>query len=113
MTESGDAREDDFFIKVSPTVVSIQRTKKDEGSLEALQDPWYTAIKGPFSVQDSCTLQVSYKIIVRNVQETKFLAQFLQVLQVSCKKRDKFNKRLCTERANTCKIFSNKLLNGH
>ena len=33
--ESGDAHKDDYSIKVSIVVVSIQWTKKDEGSLEA------------------------------------------------------------------------------
>ena len=35
LVESRDTREDDYSIKVSATVVSIQWIKKDEGSLGA------------------------------------------------------------------------------
>ena len=65
-----------------------------------VQDSWYTARKGTFYVQDSCTLQVPCKFLTRFLlltkncaRNVKFLAQFLQVLQVSCKKRDIFSAR--------------------
>ena len=38
MTESGDTCEDDFSIEVNVAIVSIQLTKKDEGSLEPFSE---------------------------------------------------------------------------